>query len=66
MISDDDLYRLAIFLGSAAMILIVLYHFLEVNTRDDTLATASEKVVAGKPVQGPAAPVTGKQGTLTR
>ncbi|KAB5586082.1 Oligosaccaryltransferase-domain-containing protein [Coniochaeta sp. 2T2.1] len=35
MISDDDLYRLAIFLGSVAMILIVLYHFLEVNTKTD-------------------------------
>lgn len=66
MISDDELYRLAIFLGSAAMILIVVYHFLEVNTRDDSVATASEKVVAGKPVQGPAAPVTGKQGSLTK
>lgn len=31
MISDDDLYRLAIFLGSTSMVLIVLYHFLEVN-----------------------------------
>jgi len=31
MISDDELYRLAIFLGSAAMLLIILYHFLEVN-----------------------------------
>lgn len=34
MISDDDLYRLAIFLGSASMLLIVLYHFLEVNAVD--------------------------------
>jgi oligosaccharyl transferase complex subunit OST4 len=31
MIADDDLYRLAVFLGSAAMLLIVLYHFLEIN-----------------------------------
>jgi len=31
MISDDDLYSLAIFLGSAAMLLIILYHFLEIN-----------------------------------
>ncbi|KAF4435971.1 Oligosaccaryltransferase protein [Fusarium austroafricanum] len=31
MISDGDLYRLAIFFGTAAMALIVLYHFLEVN-----------------------------------
>ncbi|KAI8672214.1 hypothetical protein NCS56_00684000 [Fusarium sp. Ph1] len=31
MISDGDLYRLAIFLGSTSMILIVVYHFLEIN-----------------------------------
>lgn len=35
MISDDDLYRLAIFLGSAAMLLIILYHFLEVNSVEE-------------------------------
>ena len=35
MISDDELYRLAIFLGSAAMLLIILYHFLEVNTVEE-------------------------------
>lgn len=35
MISDNDLYRLAIFLGSAAMILIILYHFLEVNSVEE-------------------------------
>ncbi|KAH7134712.1 Oligosaccaryltransferase-domain-containing protein [Dactylonectria estremocensis] len=34
MISDADLYRLAIFLGSSSMVLIVLYHFLEVNSSD--------------------------------
>jgi oligosaccharyl transferase complex subunit OST4 len=34
MISDDDLYRLAIFLGSAAMLLIILYHFLETNAKE--------------------------------
>jgi len=34
MISDSQLYSLAIFLGSAAMFLIVLYHFLEVNSED--------------------------------
>ncbi|TVY26162.1 hypothetical protein LHYA1_G005354 [Lachnellula hyalina] len=42
MISDDDLYRLAIFLGSAAMLLIILYHFLEVNSVEES----SEKVEA--------------------
>jgi hypothetical protein len=35
MISDSSLYTLAIFLGSAAMLMIVLYHFLEVNARGD-------------------------------
>lgn len=35
MISDDQLYTLALFLGSASMLLIVLYHFLEVNAVDD-------------------------------
>ncbi|EAW06796.1 dolichyl-diphosphooligosaccharide--protein glycosyltransferase subunit 4 [Aspergillus clavatus NRRL 1] len=35
MISDNDLYRLAVFLGSCAMMMIVLYHFLEVNAKDD-------------------------------
>jgi oligosaccharyl transferase complex subunit OST4 len=39
MISDTALYTLAVFLGSSAMLLIVLYHFLEVNARDgDTLS----------------------------
>ena len=36
MISDDDLYKLAIVLGSIAMLLIVVYHWLEVNSIDDT------------------------------
>ncbi|KAH6971729.1 Oligosaccaryltransferase-domain-containing protein [Ilyonectria sp. MPI-CAGE-AT-0026] len=43
MISDGDLYRLAIFLGSASMVLIVLYHFLEINSSD-----AAQKVEGGK------------------
>ncbi|KAF2202740.1 hypothetical protein GQ43DRAFT_368450, partial [Delitschia confertaspora ATCC 74209] len=34
MISDSQLYTLAIFLGSASMLLIILYHFLEVNSED--------------------------------
>lgn len=34
MISDDSLYSLAVFLGSASMLLIVLYHFLEINAKD--------------------------------
>ena len=43
MITDNDLYSLAIFLGSLAMLLIVLYHFLEVNAKDED--TDGEKVV---------------------
>jgi hypothetical protein len=35
MISDDGLYSLAVFLGSLAMLLIVLYHWLEINAQDD-------------------------------
>ncbi|PTB70012.1 hypothetical protein BBK36DRAFT_1156556 [Trichoderma citrinoviride] len=42
MISDDDLYKLAIFLGSISMILIVVYHFLEVNS-EPTPAAAGKK-----------------------
>ena len=34
MISDAQLYSLAVFLGSAAVLLIVLYHFLEINAKD--------------------------------
>ncbi|KAK3721082.1 hypothetical protein LTR37_003372 [Vermiconidia calcicola] len=34
MISDAQLYSLAVFLGSAAMLMIVLYHFLEINAKD--------------------------------
>jgi oligosaccharyl transferase complex subunit OST4 len=38
MISDDDLYTLAIVLGSAAVILIVLYHYLEANIQAEVLS----------------------------
>ena len=37
MISDEDLYSLAIFLGSAAVLLIILYHFLEVNAVEEAV-----------------------------
>jgi oligosaccharyl transferase complex subunit OST4 len=43
MISDNQLYTLAIFLGSAAMLMIVLYHFLEVNSSDKDVPATSEK-----------------------
>jgi hypothetical protein len=43
MITDAELYRLAIFLGSAAMVLIILYHFFEVNAEQDERESAKEK-----------------------
>lgn len=35
MISDEELYTLAIFLGCLSMLLIVLYHFLVINAEPD-------------------------------
>ncbi|KNG89572.1 hypothetical protein ANOM_003171 [Aspergillus nomiae NRRL 13137] len=64
MISDDDLHRLAVFLGSCAMMMIVLYHFLEVNAKDTGVegasegkkpAAASQESVAASPSTEPAA-----------
>ena len=55
MISDAGLNSLAIFLGSLSMLLIVLYHFLEVNAKDDGSApdtTAIEKAGAKAEVAG--------------
>ncbi|KAI1456158.1 hypothetical protein F4805DRAFT_433341 [Annulohypoxylon moriforme] len=42
MISDDDLYTLAIFLGSVAVVLIVVYHFFEVNSGEDEVPTTEK------------------------
>ena len=54
MISDNELYSLAIFLGSLAMLLIVLYHFLEVNSLDaDVPASGAGDKGKGKMVVGP-------------
>ncbi|MCJ1324203.1 hypothetical protein MMC10_000865 [Thelotrema lepadinum] len=54
MISDNELYSLAIFLGSLSMLLIVLYHFLEVNSLDaDVPALAAGDKGKGKVPQGP-------------
>ena len=49
MITDAQLYSLAIFLGSAAMLLIVLYHFLEVNSEEH--AELQKPKVAAKKVK---------------
>lgn len=43
MISDADLYKLAIFLGSGAMLLIVLYHFLEINNEKQPVTGEKSK-----------------------
>ena len=52
MISDDELYRLAIVLGSAAMVLIVLYHFFEVNSREpNALAEKAAEMAARQRAQ---------------
>lgn len=49
MISDDDLYRLAIFLGSCAMMMIVLYHFLDVNASDESADSVSDTKSSATP-----------------
>jgi oligosaccharyl transferase complex subunit OST4 len=59
MISDDELYRLAIFLGSAAMLLIILYHFLEINAVEEPEVNSN-----GKPIQTVATDV--KSGSIVR
>jgi len=46
MITDANLYSLAIFLGSAAMLMIVLYHFLEVNAKDAAPLSSERKADA--------------------
>jgi len=61
MISDDDLYKLALFLGSAAMILIVVYHFLDVNAKGDEIAAEKAATKVGGRGQ-----TSGKQGAATR
>jgi len=54
MISDNGLNSLAIFLGSLAMLLIVVYHFLEVNAKDDeeSASLVAEKLAAKPITQG--------------
>jgi oligosaccharyl transferase complex subunit OST4 len=46
MISDDELYRLAIALGSIAMILIILYHFLEINAVPESTAESKARIAS--------------------
>jgi len=49
MISDTNLYSLAVFLGCTAMLLIILYHFLELNANDtiDSIGARDVHVVDG-------------------
>ncbi|PGH28651.1 hypothetical protein GX50_08610 [[Emmonsia] crescens] len=51
MITDDQLYQLAIFLGSCAMLLIVLYHYLEVNAKDSSSTPSSISSASSPSVQ---------------
>jgi oligosaccharyl transferase complex subunit OST4 len=65
MISDDNLYQLAIFLGSISMLLIVLYHFLQVNAeQDDNVAlkttTTKTKTSTALPAAAAAADSTAR------
>ncbi|CAK3925016.1 Ost4 domain containing [Lecanosticta acicola] len=50
MISDGSLYSLAVFLGAASMLLIVLYHFLEINSDEHEQKISP---VTGAPKTGP-------------
>ena len=58
MISDDELYRIAIFLGCSSMVLIILYHFLDLNAKQDEKPAAAPR--------GASSHVSGKQGGPTR
>ncbi|KAL4891527.1 Oligosaccaryltransferase-domain-containing protein [Aspergillus ambiguus] len=63
MITDDQLHRLAVFLGSCAMMLIVFYHFLEVNAKDDD---AEDVPVAKKSASASAATASSNTTTAAR
>ncbi|EEH18568.2 hypothetical protein PABG_07628 [Paracoccidioides brasiliensis Pb03] len=52
MISNDQLYQFAIFLGSSAMLLIILYHFLEINAKDSPNTTSASEEPLVKFTQG--------------
>jgi oligosaccharyl transferase complex subunit OST4 len=42
MISDSQLYTLALFFGAVSMLLIVLYHFMEVNSTTEEPEKSSQ------------------------
>lgn len=75
MISDGDLYKLAVFLGSCAMLLIVLYHFLEVNAQDNNKvnesvtapnSTSAKNTVKAPGLVGPTVVLTEPSSTTAR
>ena len=64
MITDNELYSLAVFLGALAMLLIVLYHFLEVNSDDAHAAEGAEKpLTAASTASAPPTPAVRTPGT---
>lgn len=52
MITDEQLYSLAVFCGSAAVLLIVLYHFLEINSDEAHAMSTSPKDEVNKVAAG--------------
>lgn len=58
MISDASLYSLALLLGSAAMLMIILYHFLEINSDEHdqhTTTSTNTKTTTATATKGPSA-----------
>lgn len=51
MITDAALYSLAVFLGSAAVLMIVLYHFLEVNAKDASDVLSKQRLADAVPAK---------------
>ena len=46
MITDNELYSIAVFLGSMAMLLTIGYHYLEVNAKDEADSRIGSGAVA--------------------
>ena len=64
MISDGDLYSLAIFLGSCAMMMIVLYHFLDVNAHDEKEPQSAEFAKSAKNAESTVSTVSSPENTI--
>jgi oligosaccharyl transferase complex subunit OST4 len=70
MISDSTLYTLSIFLGTLAMLLIILYHYLEINAvpapdSPEPSFTDSDKSAALPPQHGRSASGSANMNTNT-